>query len=70
MKPVVANKLMVLLLSNKRTMLHVSHLGNLDGEGHQIKDCERIFRSINVCLRDWKSATFSTITPKRNNKKS
>ena len=64
MKPVVADKLMVLLLSNKRTMLHVSHLGNLDGEGHQIEDCET---GIEVC--PW-SATFSTITPKRNNKSS
>ena len=56
MKPVIADKLMVLLL------LFSSVLGNLDGEGHQIEDCET---GIEVC--PW-SATFSTRTPKRNNK--
>ena len=50
------------------TALFSSVLGNLDGEGHQIEDCERTFTGINVCPH-W-SATFSTMIPKRDNKNS
>ena len=47
MKPVVVDKLLLLGELNERkeddTTLFSSVLGNLDGEGRQIDDCERTY---------------------------
>ena len=72
MKPPVEDKLVISLLGFEReedtTALILSVLRNVDGEGHEIYDCERTLTGINACPH-W-IHDVSTITPNRNIKNS
>ena len=71
MKPLVADKLVMSLGIEREedaTALFSSVLGNPDGEGREIYDCERTLTGINVCPHWIHDA--STVIPNRNNKNS